>query len=534
MSEAKRILFTGQAGLNVKGILEKLGNHISGNETFRCLNLEDCMKTIYLDDWPEDRPNYDMVKAPGGLQNLLASPESYLRLLWGRAATDMSARLSNGEDAFISLHGAFYHPYHKGFFPCVQVEQLRGLKISRVVTLIDDIWDIWARLSQPGQLFDSAGLEFKSGFYASMNSILNLMSLLDWRLVEMFASEQIANQLGLGHDHILLPIKHNMEVAKELLFPGREPAYISHPIAEPRRLRREGKEKEADAIEWDVQSLAERLLTKSNFVPLSPTAIDEFRIAINETGDYLPKLEKRWEYGDPRNLLFQPTVGDGSQALDPQGWFSCEAPEVEVSSISTLLKALGEKIKAHINSRDHRLVAQSSAIVVWRPYFNGTLSGGVLKEVKYRKDLVEHEEREIPCYVYSPRSDLARYRVSKIVTELKEAGVAKEKAESFRSAMEQDTELMEQIGEDRLDVTVVQALAQKNDVVITYVPDNGALATESATQALFDSNEKWKEIVANVNSEDELKEFKTSIDVWCEDDNISPAEFVRRAVPSSG
>ncbi len=534
MSEAKRILFTGQAGLNVKGILEKLGNHISGNETFRCLNLEDCMKTIYLDDWPEDRPNYDMVKEPGGCQALLALPESYLRLLWGRAATDMSDRLSNGENAFISLHGAFYHPYHKGFFPCVQGEQLRGLKISRVVNLIDDIWDIWARLSQPDQLFNTAGLEFESGFYASMNSILNLMSLLDWRLVEMFASEQIANQLGLGHDHILLPIKHNLEVAKELLFQGREPAYISHPIAEPRRLRREGKENEADAIEREVQSLTERLLTQSNFVSLAPTAIDELRIALNETGDYLPKLEKRWEYGDHRNLLFSPIVGDGSEALDPQGWFSSETPEAEVFSISLLLSTLGEKIKAHINSRDHRLVAQSSAIVVWRPYFNGSISKGVLEEVGYRNDLAEYEERSIPCYVYSPRSDLARHRVSTIVTELKEAGVAKEKAESFRSAMEQDTELMEQIREDRLDVTVVQALAQENDVVIPYLPDKSALSPEPGPKARVDSRKKWKEIVASANSEDRLKEFKTGIDVWCEDDDISPEEFVRNVVPSSG
>lgn len=380
-------LFTGPSGLHTVASLGKLAAYAQrqGVEEPRILKLEEPMVNLHVRKFPED-PSVVVIGREGGFQHLLQEPKSYLRDLWSEGVEQLVGQLEDdGRPLFIAMHAVFHHTGNRDFFPCANAHFLcgelekKGYRIAKVVTLVDDIYDMWKRLSEPHQLFAGTG--------DPVTAILDLLLILTWRSVETLAAEEIARELAATH--YLLAVKHPVSVAYDLVFSQKHPVYIAHPISEIRSFQQAGRMEEAEQAQQaqrEVQELTDLLLSNAQIIPFFPTAIDELLVAAEPPGssNYVPRLLSRWPHLPPERLLFSPPANTVAGPFD----LAAAGTPLDVS-LCSLLRGLVQSVRMQVNSRDKKLVEQSDALVIWRPCWNGYGSGGVDNEVAHRTKLIE-------------------------------------------------------------------------------------------------------------------------------------------------
>ena len=192
----------------------------------------------------------------------------------------------------------FYSPAARGW------EALRTsevFEVKRIVTLIDDVYDGYVRLSQPGEVFDIkmqiakayATLAHDGSETPADNSakyrlaigvvVRTLLRLLAWREKEILTAENLAGQSGTKA--LVIAVKHPVEMGVGLLFGDYdevkryELTYLSHPIARPRRAQK--KDGKWPPFVGDFHDFIEGLYRGASdggirCLPIMPTAIDEF------------------------------------------------------------------------------------------------------------------------------------------------------------------------------------------------------------------------------------------------------------------
>ncbi|MBX3267650.1 MAG: hypothetical protein KF831_13200 [Acidobacteria bacterium] len=311
-------------------------------------------------------------------------------------------------DIFLKLHSCFYHQLTVEYLCAPNISLLSKFGPDMIITLTDDVYDVHQRLKETHQIFNRA----EAGADTSVGEVLELFRILDWRSNETMIARYIASELSGLHEgkaipHFIFAVKHYLQTLFDLVYrPELPKVYISHPISEIRRLKREGEDSRADQMISSIEELEK--FSSGTMVGFLPTTTDELRIDydLDEKKEQIfkPSLTERWaakHYAESENRLHIPPIeseNDQVKLWRDEGDSSDET--------KTLLRELADRIGKQITTRDYKLVEQSDCLLVFRPCFNGNPSQGVLNEIEYHAKLVERYRRlSKPCFVYNPIED---------------------------------------------------------------------------------------------------------------------------------
>ena len=236
----------------------------------------------------------------GGLQPFLDNNDDHAQQnLWNRSFERLHDKLTedNPHHALISMHLVYHRNGH--FFSFCKYGNLARLRISVVVTLIDDVYDQDHRLR-------ASDAEFPKQDFPDWPE------LLLWRSCEIDRAKHITENLyfnakehggrkppvvprALRHrvgptlPHFIISVKHPPETLYNMLFARRRlPVYCSFPISRT-RFHRDSRD-EIDSFRGSLHS---------NFSVLDPLGLDERRI-ISEIDAGLPiriRPTQRWPMG---------------------------------------------------------------------------------------------------------------------------------------------------------------------------------------------------------------------------------------------
>ncbi len=335
------------------------------------------------------------------------------------------------------------------FYSPVDFNVVADSKVSAAMTLIDDIYDIYYRLSQPGQVFDIQALvernfpvgsdkrdseDLRRLYKDSLNiAVGSLLRVLVWREKEIACGANLARMLPC--EHSVLASKHPVETGVRLLlgstsgkYPkigASSPVYVSHPISRPRRggQNKDGWPPFVDDLEKVVTILgAKQAGAQSRVTPIMPTAIDEFRF-LDDGKQLQPFLTPRWRLPEGNILYTRPTAPQNTRSFENyddyerRGLSLIFDPPINNdgrrmgyplsdSEVSGYLRTLRESIRLQMAGRDHLLVRQCPGFFLYRPVFGEyEFSGGVQSEMNtfYHKrmyaDTIKKEGR-MPCIAF--------------------------------------------------------------------------------------------------------------------------------------
>ncbi len=367
-------------------------------------------------------------------------PQDRIRKHWKTAFTNVLAKLTseNPDLAIIVACLSYYRKETFEFYSPVDIrlltEEVTKCKAASVgvLTLIDDIFDLYYRLSAKGHVFhrpeNGAGLQEDAPvsqttlYKETMKEVLsNLVRILEWRENEIQAAEIMGSALGVRP--VSLAVKHPIETGVRLLLGPASvefdlgqslPVYLSHPISVPRgENRKTGKWPDFVPEFMDfVDHVRKVSHDDTHIVPIMPTAIDEFRL-LKDGDRTLPWLSPRWPLPEAGLLysaipegqsyeeyergmlerIFDPALNEGGRARLPidddvvQGMIKAD------SELSGMLMTLESLIQLQMSNRDHMLVRQCPGFLMYRPTHDvkPRFTSGVTTEIRDQHKLREFE-----------------------------------------------------------------------------------------------------------------------------------------------
>lgn len=442
----KTILITGMSGIKIEASVNKF---ISDFKEFRTTKKEQKPVLIKFDSEMENEfylQNPHIAKSKQVWKNeILKQSYPVLEKLWKSSFEKIILKIDEIKSAnpkqniLLNIHSCYFHNRTQEYISLIDLKFLEKISPSLIVTVIDDIYEIHHRLTEPG------GIYHDETNVSNTQMILRLLRLLDWRAKETMMSRFLANQLGIKN--YVFAVKHSFETFSNLLFEDLQKAYLSHPITEVRRLQNRGLHEEANKIMSEITEISDRL--SSLFTTFLPTTIDEFRIknAVSEDGhtkNYYAVLGKRWEseiFEKPKDLLY---INSGFKDINELWKLNTEEIPKLDEQINNLLETLSDIISDQVTVRDYTLVEQSNMLVIYRPIFNGNASGGVFEEFRYYKKLIKDTGQKIMCYIYCPEEDINKYYVRqfelKIKNEITEVESLRSKDSDFNTITDNEAE----------------------------------------------------------------------------------------------
>ena len=332
---------------------------------------------------------------------------------------------SNSDVAIVSTCFEYYRSETYEFYSPVNCDIVSASKPQCVLTLIDDVYDTYYRLSQPGQVFEiqeliersfskngttsGAARDLRQQYKDALGVVVgSLLRVLAWREKEVQCAADICRTIGCECN--VLASKHPVETGVRLLL-GTSSAdivklgtsyavYISHPISRPRRDRstQEKWPEFVNHLEEMVASLSFTTDSPPQILPVMPTAIDEFRIF--DDGKYLhPHLTPRWPLHGGNLLYSLPKASQNMKDFTDYSDFAIRGlpqifnPPIDSSGkraglplsdleVSGMLRTLRESIRLQMAARDHLLVRQCPGLFLYRPLYDEfEFTGGVLSEI---------------------------------------------------------------------------------------------------------------------------------------------------------
>ena len=411
-----RILVTGQSGTGIQRTIGRFQKYVETDKGLtrpHYLKVEDFMEEEFVNTTGIER-------TPGiWMNSILTLPIPRQLDLWDKAidATleELSQLIHAGVPTFVSFHACFYHLHTIEYFCLARETLLKKLNADIFITLIDDIYDVHARLREEGQIFD----ESLAGANEPVGCIDELLRILAWRGHEIAHTRHLANEMELPHE--VLATKHPCETLFKLIYEETPTCYISHPITEVRKLQKKGENERVETIVAEISEFENSMLRE--FVCFLPTTIDEKRIADTTDTATKPDLLPRWDerkYVNSTGLLF--LTPETPNLLGPL----CGVNATMDDTLVRVLKNLETNIDRQITTRDLKLVEQSTFLAVYRPFFNGGHSIGVGKEMDYFWRLKECDDSRM-CFVYMPECDqhdyIARQLIDTLLYALKKGSI---------------------------------------------------------------------------------------------------------------
>lgn len=351
-------------------------------------------------------------------QILLYTPPTQQNL-WKAGFRDTISEIRTKDSTFLTLHAVYYHQDKREFISPIDFELVRQLKkkVRMLIVLIDDIYDICKRLMMSGQMYSRVlKLDKLEALYSS---IINLISLLQWRELEIAVSRIISGILKIPM--FLVATKHPVFLTARLVEAPLQDLklfYLSHPISAIRKTADEMLPEFIGELNLFIKDLVEKC---SDGVVFLPDTIDELRIKKQED-QYTPEFLPRWPPPWPSDQLVSPVLPTEVRDLNPLNPLKYHITSDDIkTSVSYLLRVLADYIDQQITSRDLTLVEQSKAgVVAYRPHLHGKLSGGVHRELEYNRKLwEEHAERQRASFILSTDEELSKWRIRTLLSRVK-------------------------------------------------------------------------------------------------------------------
>ncbi|WP_339609465.1 hypothetical protein [uncultured Planktosalinus sp.] len=420
--EPKTIIITGMSGMKIKELLENFIANFSEfhrshkDRTPILIKFDEIIEATYYEMKPEIHKSRLV-----WLDYILQESYPVLERLWNCSFDKVENIIKDirskepSKTILINLHACYFHNKTQEYLSLVNLKKVSKINPTKIITLIDDIYEIHHRLTEVGGIYRDDNNVSKSLL------ILRLLRLLDWRATETTFSRYIAMQLGLKN--YLFATKHSYLSFSNLIYEDYKKVYLSHPITEVRRLEKKGDSQEVEKIMSEINEISEKL--SYQHTTFLPTTIDEYRIyfKIADEGDskiYFEKLTERWDakkYKDPKDILYNKSGFNDVNAL----WIkNIEDVSTDNTSMNTLLEVLSDLISDQVSIRDYALVEQSDILIIYRPLFNGNASGGVKEEFRYFKKLKVDTNRDILCFIYCPQIDIEKYYARQLVKLIEE------------------------------------------------------------------------------------------------------------------
>jgi hypothetical protein len=358
--------------------------------------------------------------------------------LWRGALQFALARLGDGGGRrLLSCHLTLYSYRSNEFYSPVAISAFPdNLVPSTVLILIDDVFDMFERLRQPGMVYESCETDYirRSVKTDDLNEELNLIcadqvqqevnpadlqlcqrlrfeartntlqQLLAWRRADMVLGELIAAQWPDSRV-AFIGTKQDRHALARWLREDQPIAYLSHPISRPRRDLREERTRNPDAS-WDAVPVVSQFndlqfeLGARDVFAVMPTAIDEFRLV---RGDHplsrRPLLDDRWPIPQHSDVLYRPPSASAPEYRELLHLGEVHDPP----AVDGMLRSLEMSIRDEIAFRDHLLVAHTNHLIVFRPlYQKGDFSDGVLAEIQHWEALARSDGRRRSVFVHAP------------------------------------------------------------------------------------------------------------------------------------
>ncbi|MDP2896937.1 MAG: hypothetical protein Q8Q12_10310 [bacterium] len=382
----------------------------------RQLNVEEYMVQAYREMEPRMRAYSDR----DVLVAILRLPPYPQRRLWQAAAARVAHQVrTEASLCFVSFHASFYHQRKTELVSPVDLPSLRrmGGKARMLVMLIDDCYDVYRRLLGEAEMFhdEVMGADVDAQD-AMVHSFCNLFTILAWRESEAMASRLIADALRIPL--IMLAVKHPASLAQRLITTPQDSLrlfYVAHPISQVRR----GRHARPSGLPGQLSAFVERTMTQYEDIALFiPDTIDEARIGRDEEGRLIPQLDEPWSLPfRQEDWLFEPLPPGLAHLnpLNPKG-FRFSTSRAARSQLSAMLSVLSQKVRAQIVARDHSLVEQAlDGIILFHPYYEGHVPGGVLREARYNYELITaFGQRRRKAYMLDYQENLGKYRIQNL------------------------------------------------------------------------------------------------------------------------
>lgn len=367
---------------------------------------------------------------------------------------------SDTQHTILCFHSSLYAARRNEHFSTTSlaIADPRLQDVDRVVTLIDDIFDMWSRLGgQSTDLFHQAswlrrrleaqdldelvqydhgaqtlsyndltgsllGLDAKSYNRVVIDSSVSILNqILNWRHLDMIQGEALAT--ALSAELTVLGVKHPAAALESLVkSPAAKTSYLSHPISRPRRTYLSDSTGGWPDVVRDSNELSSRFATHG-IVLVCPTAIDEFRLSQPLSKRDAESGKKTFPEGLHRRkfalterwpLLTAQEESLNSTSAPDSRLVHCDLANVDddldFEGVST--RTLESLIYSEVPFRDHFLVNHTNAFLVYRPlYEEGSFSAGVRNEITHwQASYGAGEINRRALYVHSPNdvADLCR------------------------------------------------------------------------------------------------------------------------------
>jgi len=294
-----------------------------------------------------------------------------------------SIRAATPENVFLAMHLCLYR--HSNFFTFTDWRDLRAFHPDMIITLFDDIYDVWARIRARTERMPD-------------RTMVTLKELFAWRSAEAFFAEQLSRNLYEDRTipHYQVAVKHSLGVFEKLIFKENTARiYASYPISHVRT--------DPKAV---AQINAVRLRLHDEFIVFDPVTIDERILQAEYEAQMVPaangalpdtiSIERshRWPLSPDNACILE----QADSLLYP---ICIPSSEIESLSAEEGESRRWRDIDDNIRWRDFALINQSQGVLAYRPgYGCKQLSVGVTRELNYAMDT-----RIIPCVVYWPKED---------------------------------------------------------------------------------------------------------------------------------
>lgn len=407
--KANIILFTGQSGIKMNYCLNRIKKEL--NSEVEIISVENLMEQHSGRNFKKD---------------LLKEHPPYLYNLWHETFEKKvldSIESNNDTIYFLTFHSIYYHQAKLDYFSPLDfdlIKQIRN-KVKFIIVLIDDIYDIYQRLLEPGEMYHEVFT--KDPIDAIFESIFNLRNILEWRQIEITISRIIERMLDVKM--YLFAVKHPIFLINRMIefdLNKIEFYYLSHPISQTRREAHSSYQTYPGELKHFIYGL-NNYKTKIIFIP---TTIDELRIKTEKEGEkegekkiYIPDFHPRWpiyfEKGEMINNVFEFELKNPNP-LNPKNY---NYQDIEIKerkkfklAISHLLGLLLKSIDNQVTSRDLSMVDKSNyGLIVYRPYSPLKYSKGVLRELKHNLDLYRKGENTRAAYIFTLENELIQARI---------------------------------------------------------------------------------------------------------------------------
>lgn len=413
--------------------------------------VEDFIADLCPSDWYKPYSGKDPL-----LVILAQLPQDQVRQVWQEAfAKAAEEALKDGPDLAIVFTSLSYYRKETYEFYCpADLKWMRNWLYERtkenniasagpILTLIDDIYDLYYRLSRPGHVFDirqlvddkledNKGSEHARYRKAMSLVVQSLIRVLEWRESEIQAAASLGSVWAMPS--LMLAVKHPVETAVRLLLGESSvcfglgqtlPVYLSHPISAPRKENAATGNWPRFVHEFDefVNLVRQSAIEDIHITPIMPTAIDEYRF-LKDGDKLLPRLAPRWPLpgegatrgrdellycaDDAANhelyatyeqqclqTIFDPPLDNkGVQVGLPNKLDDVRGMLVGDAVISGMLRTLESLITLQMANRDHLLVRQCPGLLLYRPLADEDpkFTGGVRAEIRDQNQLRKFED----------------------------------------------------------------------------------------------------------------------------------------------